>query len=412
MKRITLASLCLLAFAMMLPAQVVHVLESGTPGIANDVNLPSQLDPVGGGTLFGAEPLPGSGALFPGPLSGGMTIDQVTSTIYASDGFTITTDINPRYFPFVAVVPFPGPPAPAPAIVTGGPITGMAIDTVAGILWMTDGFGLAGFAPVAPYPMIVPPVPLPFVAPFTGGLSGLDWEPSSGTFWACDPTGGIYHFFLGGAPIGPQPVTFVPAAGPLGGLAVNRANGAGSIGIPFCSTQAPGFHINVTDGFMIYDALAPGSFIPNPASSGTPARGLGYSADFQVAFGAVGCPTTGAFPFAGMMKATHTGPGGANAIKLVGGSPSTLSLLLYDICPVPGGLFIPASGETLYINPLSPTFAFAPFVSDAAGSVTVPVSYSFAATGITFTLQWAIFDALAPLGYCLSDAFQFISGLP
>lgn len=412
MKRLTLASICLLAFAVMLQAQVVHILESGVPGAANDINLPSQLDPPGGGALFGFEPLPGTGVLAPGPLSGGMAINQVTSTIYSSDGFVITTDFNPRYGPFVGVIPFPGPPAPAPPVITGGPITGMALDTVAGILWMTDGFGVGGFTPAAPYLPIVPPFPLPFIAPFGAGISGLDWDPATGTLWACDILGGIYNFTPAGAPVGPQPVSVIPTVGPLGGLAVNRANGLGAIGIPFCSPQLPGFHITATDGFMIYDALAPGSAIPNMFGSGTPARGMAYSADFQFAAGGVVCPSTGTSPIGGMMKATHTGPGGANAIKMVGGPPATLSLLLYDICPVPGGLFIPASGETLWINPLSPTFMFAPFVSDAAGGVTVPVSFSFAATGITFSLQWAVFDPLAPLGYCLTNAFQFISGLP
>ncbi len=412
MKHLLSISACFLAFTFVLSAQVVYVQESGVPGIANDVNLPSPLDPSGGGTLFGAMPLPSSAVLAPGIIAGGMTIDQTTSTIYSSDGFLITMDTNPRFVPFTGFFPVPGPAFPAPVVITGGPITGMAMDPTAGILWMTDGFGLGGYTPAPPYAPLVPAIALPFLGAAAAGLSGLDFEPSTGTFWACDPIGGIFNFFPGGAPVGPQPVAFTLAAGPLGGLAVNRSNGVGSVGIPFCSPQVPGFHICVTDGPTIYDALTAGAVIPNPASSGTPARGLAYSNDFQIAFGGVGCPSSGTAPIPGTIKATHTGAGGGNALMMVGGPPVTTTLLLYDICPIPGGLFIPASGETLWINPLSTTFMFATFLTDAVGTIMVPVSFTFAATGITFTLQWAVYDPAAPLGYCLTDAFQFISGLP
>ena len=412
MKTILSIPLCVMLLCLGLRAQVVYVVDSASPGSARDVNLPSPVDPAGGGSHLGTALLPASAALAAGPLAGGATIDQTNSTVYVCDGTLITQDYNPRYLPFVVVPPVILPPSPAPTLLTGGPITGLAIDPTAGILWMTDGFSLGGFTTAPPYLPVVAPVPLAFLTPVFPGLTGLDWEPSTGTFWGCDAQGNIYHFTAAGAPLGPQPVSTIPTAGPLGGLAVDRSNGPGAIGIPFCSTQVPGFHINVTDGVAIYDGLVPGLLIPMATPSLAPARGLAFAADFQIAKGSVGCPPTGGIPAVGTIKATHNGPGGANALRYLGGAPLTTTLLLYDNCPIPGGLFIPASGETLWLNPLSPTFGFATFVTNAAGSITVPVNFSPSLPGLRFTLQWAIFDPASPLGYCLSDAVQIISGLP
>ncbi|MFT7616763.1 MAG: hypothetical protein ACI97A_000392 [Planctomycetota bacterium] len=411
MKHLTILALALtLALSANLSAQVVYVLDSGLPGGAGEVYLPSPAYPTGGTGPFGGIPLQLSGLLAPTPF-GGMTIDQTTGSVYATDGAVITVDANPLYLPFGALPPF-FPPAPAPPLLFGTPINGIAIDSIAGILWMTDGFSIGGFAPGPPYLPVAPVVPLAFFLP--GPLTGLSWDTSTGTLWGCEAGGGIYNFTVAGVGVGPQPVAVVPIPGPfpLSGLAVNGTNGAGSIGAPFCSFQLPGYHICVTDGPAIYDALAPAApILANPIFSGAPVRGLAFSNDFQILKGGVGCPSTGTFPFGGWAKATHTGPAGANAISMVGGPPATLTLLLYDTCPILGGLFVPASGETLWVNPLSPTFAFAPLFTDAVGSISAPVSFAPAVSGITLCMQFAVFDPLAPLGYCLSDAFQFTSGL-
>ncbi len=413
MKRITcLSLLCLVAISLQLHAQGVYVLDSGTPGGASSIYLPSPAYPTGGAGPLGVVPMPASGFLAPGAF-GGMAIDQTTGFVYATDGVTITVDANPIYLPFAAVPPALPLPAPAPPLLGGLPINGMAIDSIAGILWMTDGVSLGGFTLAAPYLPVTPAVPLAFL-PAGGLLTGLGWETSTGSLWGCDAGGRIFNFTTLGVPIGPQPVSLAPSpiGIPMAGMAVNGSNGPGSIGAPFCSTQVPGFHICVTDGAAIYDALAAVvSFIPNPAFTGGPARGLAFSNDFQILPGGVGCPLTGATPIGGWAKATHTGPAGANAISMVGGPPATTTLLLYDTCPVPGGIFIAASGETLWVSPLSPSFAFVPLFTDAAGAISVPVSLAPAVSGITYTMQFAVADSLAPLGYCLTDAFQFTTGV-
>lgn len=395
-------------------AQVAHVLDTSFTGGAHDAYLPSAAYPLGGGTFFGVEPLPASGALAIGPREGGMTINQKNGVVYCSDGVLVTFDNNPLHLPFTPPAPTPLP-APAPALGTGGPITGMALDTLGGILWMTDGPTLQGFTPLPPFLPVTPLYNLPFATPGTVGLSGLDIDNATGTLWGCDPFGNIFNFTTAAVPIGLQPVSVVPLAagsGGLGGLCVNRTNGAGAVTPPFCSTQQVGYHICVTDGPLIYDALVLiNPPIATPASAGTSARGLAMSCDHQIMKGAVICPSTFTFPVIGMTKAAHRGPGGGNAFRLVGGPPLTTALLLYDFCPIPGGLFIPASGEVLWLNPFSITFNFAPFTTNAVGSVTSPIGFSFAAAGIQYSMQWAIYDPLAPLGYCLSDGMCWTIGV-
>ncbi len=403
-----MAALCLTAHA-----QVAHVLEVGAPGAAQDVYLPSAAYPTGGATFFGVEPLPASGILAPALRSGGMTINQVTSTVYSSDGVIITFDYNPLYAPFTPPPPLPLP-ALAPALMTSGPITGLALDTTTGILWMTDGLSFGGFTPLPPFVSVTPIIPITFTVPGTAGLTGLDIDSVSGTLWGCDFIGNVYNFTTAGIGVGPQPVATVPlpatSAG-LGGLCINRTNGPPAVPKPFCSTQTIGYRICVTDGPSIYDGLIVANpAIPNTFTSGTPARGLAFSSDFQIMPGAVFCPSTFTFPKIGLSKAAHNGTGGANAFRLIGGPPLTTALLLYDFCPIPGGLFIPASGETLWINPLSSTFGFGTFVTDPFGDVVVPIGFSFALAGIQYSMQWAIFDVLAPLGYCLSDGMTWTIG--
>lgn len=401
------------AICMSADAQVMHVLDITTTGEAQDVYLPSASYPAGGGSYFGVELLPVSGALAIGPRSGGMTIDQKKSIVYSSDGFLITFDNNPLYLPFSPAAVLPSPVA-APLLLTTGPITGMALDTLGGILWMTDGLSLRGFTPVPPFLPVTPIFPITFT--FSSNfLTGLDFDSATGTLWGCDLFGGIYNFTTTAVPLGAQPVSIVTlhsSSAGMGGLCVNRTNGFGSTGVSFCSTQSPDYHICVTDGPRIYDALvSTNPIILNASSSGAPARGLAMSCDNQIIPGAVGCPFTFTFPLIGMNKATHNGAGGGNAFRLVDGPISTTALLLYDFCPIPGGLFVFASGETLWINTLSSTFGFAGFTTNTCGEVTVPISFSFATAGLQYSMQWAISDPLAPLGYCLSDGMTFTAGV-
>lgn len=400
----------LLCAASQATAQAVYTLNSFGGAFASDTYLPSTTHPNGGPGV-GNIPLPMTGALVAGTIGGGIAIDQTTRRVFSSDGFVITTDDHNLYAPFSAPGA-PAPIAPAPIMLGGGPITGMGCDPAAGILWLTDGLSYGGYALGFPFGVIVPPMPFPFPVLATAGISGIDYDSADGTLWAVDMIGNVYHWFPGGAPIGPQPVASVTSIFglPFTGIAVNESNGAGSLAPHFCSTQLPGYHIVITDGLQVVDALNP----LNPPIFGTSvngaARGLAYSSDMQYTPGAGLAPVLVGQP--GWRKPQNNTVGGLNALRLVGAQPLTTAIFLYDNCPIVGGLFIPASGETLWINPFSFTFGSATFVTDAAGEVNFPIDLTFAPAGYNLVSQWAIYSPLSPMGYAFSDAMRFVVGTP
>ncbi|MCB9831021.1 MAG: hypothetical protein H6807_01000 [Planctomycetes bacterium] len=407
MNRCVIIPIVILGLAVLGGAQVVYVLDPGLPTLMEEVYLPSTLHPIGGPGYHGVIPLPATAAFPPTPpTGGGIAFDQSTSRVFATDGVTIVTDYCFAYAPFVAPTA-PPPPAPVPPFPAGA-ITGMGTDVLAGLLWLTDGFNYGAAALGFPFPIAIPPLPLPF--PLLGGpLVGLDFDQATGSLWACDAVGNVYNWLPGGGVIGPQPVATVPGLPlPLGGLAINDTNGAGSIGPHFCSLQLQGYHVLVSDGFQVFDALNPlNPPLPTPSPTGLGIRGLAVSCDPQIIGGTAAVASAGLI---GFDKATTTNPGAANALRLVGAKPLTTALFLYDLCPIPGGLASPVTGETLWINPLSPTFAFGVFVTDALGNVSHPLSFAFAPVGLNFVGQWAIFQPMNPLGYALTDAMQFCCG--
>ena len=391
-------------------AQVSYILDSFSSGTAAATYMPSTTYPTGAPGTLPVIPLPSTSGLIAGGLEGGIAIDQATSRVFSSDGFTITTDDHSLYWPFVGVAA-PVLPAPAPALLSGGPITGMGADSTAGLLWMTDGVSYGGYTLGAPFANVVPPMLFPFPLPAGLRMMGIDYDDADGTLWAVDIAGNVYHWVPGGAAIGPQPVATVgtPVGLPFVGLAVNDSNGAGALPPHFCSTQLLGYHIVITDGLQVYDALSSAN-PPLPANVNGAARGMTYSNDMQYTPGAGVAPIAVGRP--GWNKPQNNGVGPINSLRLVAAQPLTSALFLYDNCHITGGLLIPLSGETLWINPLSPTFNFAPFVTDAAGEIDAPISLTFALTGFNLCGQWALYSPTSPLGYALTDMIRFVVGTP
>ncbi|MCB9831022.1 MAG: hypothetical protein H6807_01005 [Planctomycetes bacterium] len=405
-----LAVICLAA--SLLPAQTFWLKDGASPGNADPIYAPSPSYTVGAPGYTGTMFLPQAALLAPTTFpAGGVAVDQPGNLVLTTDGFQIAADFHGLYTPFSPGPPVP-PLAPAPVLLSGGPLTGMGADPSAGILYVTDGSSYAACTLAFPYAIIGVPVPLPFGLPPGARLTGIDFEASTGTLWGVDAGGGVYNWLPFGAPIGPQPVALVSGTGlAMIGIAVNESNGPGALAPPFCSSQTIGYHVVVSDGYLIYDAL--NAFNPPliaGTSSATQPDGLAYSADMQYLPGAGLAPVLVGWP--GWQKPQNNGIGGANFLCLDAAQPLTTTLFLYDFCPIPGGLFIPASGETLWINPFSFTFNFATFVTDVAGDINQPVNLSFSLTGFTYTGQFAIYSPLSPLGYAFSDAMTFTIGLP
>lgn len=254
-------------------------------------------------------------------------------------------------------------------------------------------------------------------------LTGLGCESSTGLLWACDSLGNIYRMTTDGVPVGPQPVATVNSVGTLSGLAVNTTNGPGSMASSFCSFQVQGYHIMVTDGQYIYDALNPIG-VPLPIAGGTgTTRGLAYSSDGQLIpassacplnGGAVGNPNTGSGAPSGIRTQQVAASGnGGNGLELNGGPPNSQASLLFDLCPIQnGGVPLP-TGDTLYIWVLSPTLVVVPTGTDAFGTGTFTLPIGAAPAGVQFSYQWYFQDVANPTLYgCFSDAMTVTVGLP
>jgi hypothetical protein len=224
-------------------------------------------------------------------------------------------------------------------------------------------------------------------------------------------------------PVGPQPVANVVSAGTLSGLAVNTTNGPGSMSSAFCSFQVQGYHIMVTDGQFIYDALNPLA-APLPVAGGTgTTRGLAYSSDGQLIpassacplnGGAVGNPNTGTGAPSGIRTQQVAAAGnGGNGLELNGGPANSAAMLLFDLCPIQnGGIPLP-TGDTLFIWVLSPTLVVVPTGTNAFGTGTFTLPIGAAPAGLQFSYQWFFQDVANPTLYgCFSDAMTVTIGLP
>lgn len=362
-------------------AQVAYVNPVGG-AVAGRVFLPSALVPGGGPAPVPPFPLPIFGACAGAavlPIGGGMAVDQRNGFIYNTDGFCLTIDANPLY-------PAPGIlPAPFPVfgLVTPNlPITGLGFNANVPALLMSSPNAFQFRAPLPPYGPLGPVVAVPTLAPITG----CDYDPADNTIWLCDAAANVYHLTIGGLPIGPQPVAVVPIPGPaifpaLTGLAINRSNGAASFPPPFCSTQLPGYHVLVTNGFLIADALGPNPFIPTGVPG--PSYGLAFSSDCEIMPGS-GAPTNVAN--IGINRPAHNAfvapPMG---VYLNGAFPAQLAILCFDLCPVPLAFPMPWGGA-LSLDPA--TLIVSVTATDAAGNAVVPIPAAGAPAGVQFSCQW------------------------
>ncbi|MEZ6195635.1 MAG: hypothetical protein R3F20_07885 [Planctomycetota bacterium] len=403
-----------------LSAQITYMYDVSSPGVLEAMNLDSAAFPDGGPSLdpLLPGPLPNAGLLPPAAFpAGAQAADDVARTVYTTDGVMIAVDHTPNSLYYGGPVP-PLPPPVAPILPAGfGPvISGMAMDSAGGILWVCDPFGLCvPLAPFAPFPALAGPVAIPgLVGP---PVVGLGYESSTGPLWAVDAGGAVYNFTVGGAPVGPQPVVVVPSV--IGflfnGLTVNTSNGPGAFAPPGCSMETGSQHVVITDGAFLYDAV-PGIAPPKPlvgaSLTGLGVVGLAYASECQVLPGFAGCASAAApFATAGTAISNHVGASAFTALELKGAPPLTSVVFAADLCPIPGGAFVPASGETLWVSPFSPGFVMAGAITDAAGNAAIPLSFVPLPAGVEFVFQWGIADPLAPLGVCLSDAALVKTGL-
>lgn len=227
MRNLFLTTSAVVAIVCVAPAQrlaaydpMVGLLSECQPA---NILLPVPVPPVVGYPQM--PPLPP----MPAP-AGDSTFDNTVGHHWVTNGAILAAQPTPTFAP-LAPVPLPmAIPLPVLGAIGGGPVTGIAIDSVAGVMYLTGMPGITiGVAPVPGLPVIVPPFPLPFatLAPITG----LEWDSVAGTLIAVDGAGVTYTFFPGGLPAAPPMLPPFPLGPMATDVALDRTMAANAFGL-------------------------------------------------------------------------------------------------------------------------------------------------------------------------------------
>jgi hypothetical protein len=166
------------------------------PGVIAEIQPPVPILPAPAGPIVIYPQVPPLPVL--APPAGDSTFDNALGFHWVTNGAVLAPQPTPT---FPALGPVPAGfaiPGPVLAAIGGGPVTGIALDAAAGILWLTGAPGVTiGCAPVPAMPVLVAPFPLAF--PFQGPITGLEWDAIAGTLIACNAAGVCYRYFPGGA---------------------------------------------------------------------------------------------------------------------------------------------------------------------------------------------------------------------
>ena len=372
------------------------------------------------GPLLGAFPVPAphpcptAGAAPAAPLGilGGLANNSAADSVFVTDGFVIT-----EYGVGGGVInSFPPP-------IALGPLTALAYDP-AGILYCTDGVLAQGIIP--------PPAPgciaaLPGTPPWAIGLgalappvTGLTWHPPTATLFGVDAGGAVLTSPPGGPSAAvwaaiPDPTCgFLGLFGPPQSIEFDNATPSplspstfyltdGSIIVRAHLGGAPGVPTAYTTG-----ACAP---IPGP-----PINGLAFTSH-PVNYG-MGTDPTGLAPPSFLHKGQFSTPSGPVGVAISGADPTPggMAALFYNIGPLGfgGSQACPAlpglggNGVLLGLPFFGPLGPILPIPGGSAGFGTaLPAGLP---VGFEVNMQW--FVAKGSGGFQVSDAISITLALP
>ncbi|HEX5054299.1 MAG TPA: hypothetical protein VFZ65_21145 [Planctomycetota bacterium] len=392
----TLAVLALALLGSRIPAQRLIAYEP-LAGLATELQPPTGSLPMPNPPSVTYPVLPALPPPLPGlPSPGDVTFDNGFGLLYYTNGSTIAAMASPTFAPLMA------PPAsvPIPASVLamiGGPVTGMAIDALTGLVYLTSVPGIVvGVGPVPGLPVLVPPFP----AGGPVGIAGLDYDGLTGTLWAVDVAGTAYNFAVGGAPVGPPVVPIVPPPGPVGGIAIDKLGKLNPAGLR---------PLYVGGGPLIVDIRDPAA-IPFPA--GPPVGGLTFMdhpATVPLLPGCESCPgaTTGPTAFTtGVMSIANPG----FAVGMGGLTPGvSFGIFAFDSVSSP---FVSINGPAACPLGLAPGPGLILVIggpANAAGTILMPIPFSVGTpVGLFLHNQNLTFCPAQPSGLAFSR-FQTIT---
>ena len=296
-------------------------------------------------------PLPGV------PAAGDATTNTITGVTWFTNGVVLASMPTPSFPPAGPIVP-PFAIAPGVLAAIGGPATGIALDPVLGIMWLTAAPGMViGVAPIPGTPVVMPPF---FPGFAMAPTAGLEWDGITGTLLSVDIAGTVYRYFPGGAPFGPPLVPIGLPPGPVGDVAIDKS------GVLNVALLRP---IYVSAGPMVMDVTFPSPALPHGVGL---AGGLAYLARpaSSPPVGACPCgPLTPVWSTSGPMTAGNAG----FAIGLGGLPPGSLALFALDFAFNPVFPMINVSGCPLGLVVPSGTMVTALGFANAVGVATFPL---------------------------------------
>ncbi|MCK5941987.1 MAG: hypothetical protein KAI24_08475, partial [Planctomycetes bacterium] len=319
---------------------------------------------------------------------GDSTFDNLGGLHWFTDGFVLAA-MPTAAFPSVVPVPPPLPFPPPVLGAIGGPVTGMAIDPAAGVLFVTSAPGLiVGVVPAAGMPVVVPPFPLPFAA---GPISGLEWDGATGTLWACSIGGVAFPVVPGGGPAGAPVAPPFALPGPAGDVAIDKMGKLNPAGLR---------PLYVTAGGLVFDIQDPA---PLPFPAGPINEGLSFvNHPLQVGpmGGCASCPTLPGGP-TNFTTGPMTSGNAAWGVGMSGLSPGTFCVFGFDtvynplfptvnVVGCPTGLSVTPT-LLLFLLPVGP-----------AGTATFPISLAGVPVGATLYNQGFAFCSADPTGFVFS----------
>ncbi|HEX6810177.1 MAG TPA: hypothetical protein VF384_01015, partial [Planctomycetota bacterium] len=321
--------------------------------------LPAALPPVAGYPTVPVMPVVPPAPPFFMP-NGDSTFNNMTGVHWVTNGLVMAQQPTPTFPPLAPILPpFPIPPAVLAAI-AGGPVTGIAINPVLGVMYLCGQAGpIVGVAPVPGMPILVPPFPIPFP---TGPITGLEWDGITGTLWAVDAPGVCFNFLPGGAPGAPPIAPAIALVAPTGDVAIDKTGSLNPFGLR---------SLYVAAGPVLVDVNTPAPvFFP----SGPPLpNGLAFI-DHPASVPPVGtclCPGTG-FPTQATSSVMSSG-NGAFALSNGGFPPGWPVVFIFDGVFSPVFIPFPPSGCPLGLVPGSPSMITFLVVANPAGIATLPI---------------------------------------
>jgi hypothetical protein len=360
--------------------------------------------PAGTGLLFETQILspiapgvlpPDPGYLIATPLpmvapaaapSGDATYDGLRNRIWYTNGQILASQGSPNFsFGGAALPPFPI--APGVLAITAGPITGMALDPVANILYVASGAGIVvGITPVPGTPVVVPPFPLPFLP---AALSGMDYDSVTNTLFVCDVNGLVFNITLAGVPLAP-PIGPMAMPGIAGDVCVDKTTQLNAAGLR---------PIYVCAGPAMRDVSTPIAPVrPNGGIAPTGLAFLGRAATQPGPSGTCGGITPTYMTTAPM---TTDNPGFGLRVKNL--PPATFVIFAVDWAFNPAGLPV-FGGSLLHLIPGSPGLLTFGAISTATGEADLPISLVGVPPGTGPLFTQAVWQCAAhPTGFAITE---------